>query len=168
MNKLIAAVAVFAVIASFVALNSSNEDVGPLVIYFPTGKDFANTDEGKATLEFKFPQEEFKVGDELADILMFLESRTIQGLRILYNQKERKIYAGIPSMVSGEVMLLDGNIHTLEYSFSRTQKLQSLSLDGSLLASGEYTGPVTVLTGNIVSWNFRAAESDIPIEVSIE
>ena len=167
MNKLLAFVVVFAVFTAIVVLNSNNVE-DELAIYFPVGKDFINSDQGKATFEFKFPATEFKVGDETADILMFLESETVSGLRIAYNQKDNRIYAGTPPLITEAVVLLDGQVHKLEYTFNKEQKKQSISLDGILLASGEYTGPVTVLTGYVVSEQLRLVESTIPIKVSFE
>ena len=171
MNKALVMSGIFVLVAlgifglSFIA-NPLKED--KLVIYFPIDKDFTNSKEGLATFEFKFPEAEFKVGDETADILMFLDSETIPGLKILYNQKDMKIYAGIPSLVTEEVTLLDGQVHRMEYAFNKDKKQQAVSLDGNILASGEYSGDITVLTGYVVYENFKYVESDVPIQVSFE
>lgn len=173
MNKpLVMAGSILAVIIAFgilsLSLIGSTEREGPLVIYFPVGKDFLNSNQGTATFEFKFPEAGFKVGEETADILMFLDSKQIEGLRILYHQKEMKLSAGIPFLVVENIAMLDGQAHRLVYTFDRAQKRQSISLDGNLLASGAYSGGVTVLTGYVAYGEYNLIESDFPIEVNIE
>ena len=169
MNKaLVMTGTIIAVLVAFGIGLIANPSKDEIVIYFPIGKDFINSNQGTATFEFKFPETEFRVGDKTADILMFLESETIPGLRILYNQKERKIYAGMPLLVSEEVTLLDGQIHKLIYTFDGDKKQQAVLLDGNNLASGEYSGDVTVLTGYVVYENFKYVESDVPIQASFE
>jgi len=154
---------VFVALGMFIVGNKPKEKI---IIAFPIDEDFSNTKEGSAVLDFKFPEKGFKVGDEFADQLVFLDSETIPGLKILYNQKERRIYAGIPPLVTGEITLLDGKPHKLHYTFN--EKQQTISMDGILLASGEYTGSVTVLTGYVVHDSVEVIESEIPIKVSFE
>ncbi|MCH8067214.1 MAG: hypothetical protein IIC69_01395 [Nanoarchaeota archaeon] len=173
MNKsLVMAGSILVVIIAFgilsLGLIGSTEREGPLVIYFPVGKDFLNSNEGTATFQFKFPDTGFKVGEETADILMFLDSKQIDGLKILYHQKEMKLSAGIPFLVVENIAILDGQEHKLVYTFDRAQEQQSVSLDGNLLASGAYSGGVTVLTGYVAYEEFNVVESDFPIEVNIE
>ena len=168
MYKFLIILVVFVVLA-FVGINiGNNPKQDKLVIYFPIDKDFINSDKGTAVFRFSFPETGFKVGDKDADILMFLDSETIPGLKIQYNQKENKIYAGIPSLVTEEVIILDGKDHKIEYTFNSNEKQQTLSLDGTLLASGEYTGGVTVLTGYAVYEQFKYIESNLSMEVNFK
>ena len=62
-----------------------------LIIYFPAPADFPNNQQGKMTVEFNFPDAIFNVGDQRADLLMFLDSKMIPGLKIFYNQNDKKI-----------------------------------------------------------------------------
>ena len=71
-----------AFVAIVLVLNANIEKEEDIVIYFPTGKDFPNPDQGKITLEFSLPEAYFKVGEKTADQLMFLNSDTIPGLKI--------------------------------------------------------------------------------------
>lgn len=167
LNTSLIILAVF-VIMAVIGVNISNNNLkdDKLAIYFPVNQDFLNPDQGTAVFEFSFPETEFKVGDEIADILIFLDSKTIPELRILYNQKEKRIYAGNPSLVTGQVTILDGKTHKIEYTFNRNQRQQSISLDGNLLASGEFTGELNAISGYVVYEQLRIVESDVPIEVS--
>lgn len=169
MNKklgiIIGFLALFTAILFFGDNNLKEDDV---VIYFPIDKDFPNPNQGKMTLEFRFPEESFKVGDKIADRLMFLDSRTIPELRITYNQKEKKIYAGIPLLTVEDVILLDGKTHKLEYEFNRNQRKQSIFLDGNLLASGEFTGELSAFAGYVIYEQSKFVESQVPIKVSFE
>lgn len=160
-------IGVLGVVVIFFGITNSNVK-GDLVVYFPIDKDFTNPDQGRATFNFRFPETEFKVGDEIADSLMFLDSQVIPDLKILYSQKEKRIYAGNPLLVTEEVTILDGKDHKIEYTFNREQKHQTISLDGNLLASGEFTGELSMLTGYAVYDNVKLVESNIPIEVSFE
>ena len=144
---------VLAVVGVNIGDNKLKDD--KLAIYFPINEDFSNPNQGTAVFEFSFPETEFKVGDEIADILIFLDSKTIPELKILYNQKEKKIYAGNPLLVTGLVTILDGKTHKMVYSFNRNQRQQSISLDGNLLASGEFTGALSAISGYVVYEQFK-------------
>lgn len=156
------------VVVLFVGINLSSNEKGDIVIFFPIDKDFQNPDQGTATFNFRFPETDFKVGDELADSLMFLDSKMIPGLIISYNQKEKRIYAGIPLLITEEVTLLDGEDHKIEYTFNRNRKQQTISLDGNVLASGEFTGELNLLTGYVSYKPIRLVESTTSIDVSFE
>lgn len=159
-------IGVLGVVALFIGISNNNvkEEV---VVYFPIDKDFLNPDQGTVVFNFRFPKTSFKVGNELADSLMFLDSQTIPNLKISYNQKEKRIYAGNPLLITKEVVILDGNDHKIEYTFNRKQKQQAILLDGNLLASGEFSD-TTVLTGYFIYKPIKLVESDVPIEVSFE
>ena len=156
------------VVVLFVAINLSGNEKGDIVIFFPIDKDFQNPDQGTATFNFRFPETDFKVGGELAESLMFLDSKMIPGLKISYNQKEKRIYAGIPLLITEEVTILDGKDHKIEYTFNRNRKQQTISLDGNILASGEFTGKLNLLTGYVSYKPIRLLESTINIDVSFE
>ena len=147
-------------------IDTSEEDT--VVIFFPTGKDFPNPDQGKITLEFSFPETVFKVGDKTADLLMLLNSDTVPGLKISYNQKENTLNAGIPSLIVGNVILLDGKKHKIEYLFNRIEKFQSVAFDDTLLASGEFSGSITTITGYAISDAWEYVDTSQPIKVSFE
>jgi len=139
-----------------------------IIIYFPIAEDFPNPDFGKMTLEFRFPATKFKVGDDTADILMFLDSGTIPKLKLYYSQKDEKIYAGIPLLTTEKVSLLDGETHKLEYEFNREQRKQSIFLDDNLLATGEFTGELNAFSSYVIYEQSKYVESQAPIKVSFE
>ena len=139
-----------------------------LVIYFPATKDFPDSQQGTMTLQFNFPDAIFNVGDQRADLLMFLDSKMIPGLKIFYNQNDKKIYAGLPPLVT-EVVLMDGKGHKLVYAFHRGQRKQFLLLDDKQLAEGEFTGATaTGITGFTIFEQPKFIESSFPITISFE
>jgi hypothetical protein len=140
-----------------------------LVIYFPTFTDFPNPDQGLVQFDFSFPNADFKVGNKSAEILMFLSSEKVPGLKIGYNTIEKKIYAGLP-MMSSNVEILDGNRHKLAYAFSKEQKKQKLFLDGKLIAEGDLNTELNqnILTGYSVMQKWIMIESPIKIDTSFE
>ena len=160
-------IGILAVAVVFIGITNSDIDAD-IIVYFPNDKDFVNPDEGRATFNFRFPAKEFKVGGELADSLMFLDSQTIPELRIPYNQIEKRIYAGIPLLATEEVTILDGKDHEIQYTFNRNQKKQAIFLDGILLVSGEFTGELNAFTGYASYTPKILVESPINIEVSFE
>lgn len=145
--------------------NPKNDEI---VIYFPPKDDFQSSNQGIVSIEVVFPEVDFKVGDKTADILMFVNSETVPGLKVLYNQKNKKFYAGIPLLITDQVTLLDGNNHKIEYSFNKDENYQSISLDGNLLAESEYTGDITVITGYSVLDQFNYEEMSIPNSINFE
>ena len=151
-----------------VGISLYSNEKGDIVIFFPIDKDFPSPDQGTAAFNFRFPETNFKVGDELADSLMFLDSKMIPGLKISYNQKEKRIYAGIPLLITEEVIILDGKDHKIEYTFNRNRKQQTISLDGNILASGEFTGKLNLLTGYVSYKPIKLVESTIKIDVSFK
>ena len=48
-----------------ITLGNDNSEKDKLVIYFPIDEDFLNPEQGTAVFEFRFPDTEFKVGDEI-------------------------------------------------------------------------------------------------------
>ena len=139
-----------------------------LVIYFPTTADFPNNEQGKMTVEFNFPDAIFNVGDQKADLLMFLDSKMVPGLKISYNQNDKKIYAGLPPLVA-EVVLMDGKGHKLVYAFHREQRKQFLLLDDKQIAEGEFTGGTAAgITGLSIFEQPKFIESSFPITISFE
>ena len=127
-----------------------------IVIYFPEIADFPNSEEGAVIFEFNFPNVGFKVGDKDADVLMFLNSKTIPGLYMGYNVKENRLKGGLPLIVSEEVALIDGQPHKLAYAFNRKEGKQWIYLDGKPIAEGEFTGePMeNLMTGFAVQENY--------------
>ena len=69
MNKtMVLSSGIVVVLVAFGISLIANPSKDQIVIYFPVGKDFTNSNQGTATFEFKFPETEFKVGEETADI----------------------------------------------------------------------------------------------------
>ncbi len=139
-----------------------------VVIYFPNTADFPNSNEGTIVFEFSFPAASFKVGNKSADLLMFLNSDVISGLKIGYDTKEKKIYAGLPLMKSEPIDLIDGKGHKLAYMFHNGVKKQSLYLDNQLLFEGDFTGEKgeNILTGYSVYQKWTYVESPFGMKVS--
>lgn len=150
--------------------NLVKEEDEKVVIYFPDIVEFKNDVAGTITFQFNFPSSGFKVKNKTADLLMFLDSKVIPGLKVSYDPKEKKIYAGLPLISSDKVELMDGQPHQLIYGFDSINKKQAIFLDNKLLIEKEYTGVIeeNLLTGLTVSENFRFVESDIPITVEVD
>lgn len=138
-----------------------------IVIYFPKAADFPNKERGSIVFEFNFPAGSFKVNNKTADILLFLDSETIPGLKLGYDIKEKKIKGGLPVISSGEVSLIDNTPHKIVYTLDN--KRQSLYLDGKLVAEGEFIDDkgLDTLTGYSVYRKFTYVESGIGIKTSI-
>ncbi len=144
-----------------------------IVIYFPTTIDLPNKEESTLNFEFSFPAASFKVGNKTADVLMFLESGVMPGLKIAYHTANKKVYAGLPVIESDAVELLDGNMHLLTYTFSRKEQKQIVTLDNQVIAEGIFTGEQmqSPLTGMVVydgRYELEAAERvESPIEMRV-
>lgn len=136
------------------------------VIHFPAITDFPNGEEGTVVFNLGFPKGAFRIGDKVAEILMFLDSQTIPNLRIVYNTQEKKIYAGLPPLISSEIDILDGQKHELAYMFNRKESKQAIIFDGKPVAHGEYTGKTEkdLLSGYAVMENIKIIQSPIQIE----
>ena len=141
-----------------------------IVIYMHPNKDFLNDEQGTMIFRFRFSDGTFRVGDKTADMVMFLNSEVIRGLRAGYNTKEKTIYAGMPLLSSGEVDITDSNLHELAYSFNKNVGRQRIMLDGNVLAEGEFTGKVETdfLTGYSIKENVRWVEGSFDMEVEVE
>jgi len=151
------------------AINKVEEE--KIVIYFPKIADFPNTEEGAVIFEFNFPSVGFKVGEQEADILMFLNSETIPGLYMGYNIEEKKLKGGLPLIVSDEITLIDGKAHKLAYAFNRKEEKQWIYLDGKVIAEGKFTGePIeNAITGFVVYETYSADKwIESPYEIKAE
>jgi hypothetical protein len=163
----LASIAAFSVIFIYIADNEESYKDDQIVIYFPPGGDFSNPDQGRIILEFSFPTDSFMVGSQVADTFMFLDSKTVPGLKITYSQKDKRIYAGMPVLKTKQVELMDGEGHKLEYSFNRGGRQQAVLLDDEILASGEFTGNAD-LTGYFAYEDLDVIESTFPVDVRID
>jgi len=168
MNKNIGIIIGISLFMAILFIGDKNLEEDNVVIYFPVDNDFPNPDQGKITIEFSFPKNGLKVGDKIADTLMFLDSSTIPELKISYNQIEKRVDAGIPLLTVENVILLDGKTHKLEYQFNRELRKQSITLDDKLLAVGEFTGELSALSGYVIFEKSKYMESPIPIKISFE
>lgn len=141
-----------------------------VIINFPKSADFLGTEQGTVVFEFRFPDASFKVGNKTADILMFLDSEVIPGLKIGYDTEEKKIRGGLPTLSSNDIGLIDGNYHKLVYMFHKGEKKQSLILDDQILAEGEFTGEKSgeIISGFSIYQKWTIIESPIGIDVSFE
>ncbi len=150
--------------------NLIKENNEKIIIYFPEVGDFKNNKEGGMTFDFSFPSSEFKVKNKTADLLMFHDSETIPGLKIGYDTKQQKIYAGLPMMLSDKINIMDGKPHKLIYAFNSNEKKQIILFDGKPVAEGEFTGKTekNPLTGFVIQENFKYIESPVNIDVRIE
>ncbi|MFH1641800.1 MAG: hypothetical protein ABIC04_02780 [Nanoarchaeota archaeon] len=136
-----------------------------IVIEFPTTGDFANDKEGTVTLNLAFPEASFKVGEQSADMLVLLKSKTIAGLDIAYYPKEKRLTGGLPTISTEGVSLLDGKMHDLSYTFNKDLNLQSLAIDGNVLVSGKYTGKQEKIpTGATIIQKKTIVRSNIQIQ----
>lgn len=111
-----------------------------VVIYFPEIVDLPNKEQGTVIFEFNFPSAGFKVGNKSADVLMFLDSKTLPGLQMGYNIQEKTIIAGLPMITSEEINLIDGSPHKLAYAFNRDKGKQWIYFDGKTIAEGQFSG----------------------------
>ncbi|MCK5283593.1 MAG: hypothetical protein KAK00_09395 [Nanoarchaeota archaeon] len=161
---------IYGLIEGTITGNLVKEEEEKVVIYFPMYADFPNTEQGAVGFDFSFPDASFKVGNKTAEILMFLNSETISGLKIGYNTKEEKIYGGLPLMSSEPVSVINGQKHVLTYTFSRELKKQAIRLDGNLLVEGEFSGEITenAFTGYSVYQKWTMVESPIGMDVWVE
>ena len=161
---------IYGLIEGTITGNLVKEKDEKIVINFPKSADFPNPEQGGVVFEFSFPAASFKVGNKTADILMFLDSEVIPGLKVGYDTKEKKVKAGLPLLSFGEVEVIDGNPHKLMYTFDRANKRQILYLDGRLVAEGEFTGEKSTdgITSFIVYQKWTYIESPIGIKVRFE
>ncbi|MBD3164586.1 hypothetical protein GF323_05255 [Candidatus Woesearchaeota archaeon] len=139
-----------------------------VVIYFPRSADFPNTEKAGVVFELNFPAASFKVNNKTADLLLWLDSEVIPGLKVAYDVNERKIKAGLPLISSEEVDLIDGKPHKVIYNFNRQEKNQRIYLDGKLVAEGKFTGKKEgeLLSGYAVYDDWRYVESKADIKIT--
>lgn len=159
---------ILAMIGTGIVKEDGNEKV---VIYFPEIADLPNTEQGTVVFEFNFPSAGFKVGNKSADMLMFLDSKTLPGLQMGYAIEEGKIKAGLPMMISEEITLIDGQPHKLAYAFNRDKGKQWIYLDGKTIGEGEFSGEYfSSMSGFAVKEysNYKWVESPYSITVSTE
>jgi hypothetical protein len=141
-----------------------------IIITFPDAIDFPNDQEATIVYEFGFPADSFKVNNKTADILLFLDSEIVSGLKIGYDAKAEHIFAGLPAMRSEPMTLLDGKGHTLEYTFHRAMGKQAIILDGVLIAEGKFgtEGAKAPITGLAVYKKTTVIESTRGINTRVE
>jgi hypothetical protein len=163
------ALMVLGLIEGIITGNLVSEEEEKTVIYFPSVNDFPSAEQGTASFNFAFPDADFKVGNKTADFLIFIDSSTIPGLKIGYSIKEKKFYAGIPSLISEEIKILDGNLHNLVYVFSKKDKRQAIILDGKRIAEGEFNlESKSLITGYAIKQAWNYVESPIDIECTFD
>jgi len=138
------------------------------VLFFPKQTDLLNDVEGTIVFDFSFPEEKIEINGELPDTILFLSSDTIPGLSISYSVDSGIFYGGLPIIKSKKVDIIDKDIHQLSYGFDTNSGIQSLYLDGKLLAEGEYHGKVDVITGMIIYQEREYILSPIGIHVSLK
>ena len=141
-----------------------------VVITFPPVADFPSADQGGITFEFSFPSAGFKIGGEDADILLFLDSQAVPGLKLGYVIEEKKLYAGLPLMASGPVEIVDGKGHQVNYLFSKAEGKQALFVDGQMVAEGAFTGERSgpIPSGFAVYSGWTEVESPYPLKAQVE
>ncbi len=139
-----------------------------VILFFPEPGDFPNEDEGTVVFDFQFPEGGFKVDGKTPDVLMLMNSEKLPELKIGYDTREKRLYAGLPVIVSEEIELIDGQKHMITYTFSRQRQRQGLYLDGALLVEGEFTGKKAAdfFTANLARKGRVWKESPIPIGIS--
>lgn len=160
----------FIIIAVLVGKNITGNTVKDesIIIYFPPVNDLPNDQNGRIVMEFGFPSDGFKVGEDQADYLLFFDSKTVPGLKVAYSQNEKRIFAGLPSMSTPIVEVLDGKQHKLEYIFNKEQEKQAIFLDDVLLNQTSYSGKKdsSMITAFAV-YDTRYIESLLEINVKI-
>ena len=166
----LSALMIFGLLEGTITGNFVQDKEDKVIIYFPESADFPNDKEGAVVFEFRFPDASFRVGNKTADILMLLDSDVVNGLKLGYDTKEKKIKGGLPIMSSDEIGLIDGKKHKLVYSFHRKDKKQGIYLDGKLLVEGEFTGEKSgeLISGFAVYRKWTMIESPIGIDVKFE
>ena len=110
--------------------------------------DFSSTEEGVFFGQLK--NSYFK--EPIDEVVVLLASEKIPGLTITYYHYENKLIGGTPQMTAENVVLFDGNPHTVKYSFKMNGK-QQLYYDNNLVAESDFIFHSNYLTGNIIGVN---------------
>ena len=141
-----------------------------IVVYFPNTADFPNPKESTVVYDFSLPKSTFRVGERDADMLVFMDSSTVPGLKVGYDSKNKKIFGGLPPIYSEEINIMDGLPHNLAYTFSAERELQAIYLDQAVVAQGQFTGKVIqdAVTGYVGYKNVKLVESPVEIQVRFE
>ncbi|MBR9699973.1 hypothetical protein GOV09_05945 [Candidatus Woesearchaeota archaeon] len=138
-----------------------------VAITFPMNGDFPNDVQGFVSFGFSFPNAVFKVDDREADLLIFMTSETIPGLKLGYEVQDKKIFGGLPVMYSDAIDIIDGQPHTLVYTFSKPANKQSIHLDGKLLVESSFSGEKSAdpITGMAVFEQWLTIQSNMGMDV---
>jgi len=140
-----------------------------VVMYIPLTTDVGSTEQGTLTFDFALPPG-FKVGNKSVDVIMFIDSVNMPGLKVGYDVNAKKISAGMPLLTTSEVTIFDSQRHKLAYTFQRESRKQAIILDDKILAEGEFTGIAdsNAITGFAVFQKWAKVESPIEIKSSFE
>jgi hypothetical protein len=99
--------------------------------------DLPNQDEGTVRIDFRATKEDVVVADTPITKLQLFRSKTLDGLSIYYMYENQNVTGGIPKLTTASVDLLDGNMHTIIYTFKRGFK-QLLVVDGVVMAESDF------------------------------
>jgi hypothetical protein len=103
--------------------------------------DLPNQDEGTVRIDLKATREDVVVADTPITKLQLFRSKTLDGLSIYYMYENQNVTGGIPRLTTAPVDLLDGNMHTIIYTFKRGFK-QLLVIDGIVMAESDFAAAV--------------------------
>ncbi len=150
--------------------NMVDEGSEKIVVMFPHQADIKQENEGTIIFDFSLPRSLFMVGNKSADYLMFLNSETVDGLKVGYDVKEEALFAGLPTLRTKKINIMDGEQHSLSYTFHKGKEVQALYLDGVKLIEGEYSGKKqdSLITGFATYGKWDMIESPVSIDVRVE
>jgi hypothetical protein len=99
-----------------------------------TGTDFESSDQG--TIMF-WTDAKIKKEKTDVDYLMFFASKSVRGLKIVYDFRDFRLKAGMPLISSEKEIRFDGDEHLVAYTFENKGR-QILYFDGAPVAKGPF------------------------------
>jgi hypothetical protein len=109
---------------------------------FYTSHDFESTKEGT----FMGWIQNSEITD---DKIVLLNSAKIPDMSLVYYPKEQRLVGGTPKLEANNIVLFDGNLHQVGYTFKRDDK-QSLFYDGKIVRESDFEYRGDFFTGQVI------------------
>jgi|TARA_B100002003_G_scaffold248199_1_gene281460 hypothetical protein len=136
------------------ALSILNEDEKQLdndgKIMLDVKGDFPNTKEGTFEIRLKLDVHQLaKSYQKIPHYIVFFESTVHPTMTLRYNVYDSIIEGGLPKMKSGPLKFMDGEYHTVQYTYHQDRG-QAIFFDGEKVIQSGFDPISNAITGNAI------------------
>ncbi|MDA1197250.1 MAG: hypothetical protein O2779_04785 [Nanoarchaeota archaeon] len=136
------------------ALNILSEDERQLdndgKIMLDVKGDFPNTKEGTFEIRLKLDISQLASNyEKIPHYIVFFESRVHPTMTLRYNIYDSVIEGGLPKIKSGPLKFMDGNYHTVQYTYHQDRG-QAIFFDGEKVIQSGFDPITNAITGNAI------------------